>query len=68
MIGLIKLSSPTVLLNWHAKTPHPLLLKALDTNVKTKGGIPLFENSDHVVASFMDDGTPIEVARNWYGG
>jgi pyruvate-formate lyase len=67
VIGLIKLSSPTVLLNWHAQTPRSLLLKALDTNVKTKGGIPLFENSDHVVASFINDGTPPEVARNWYG-
>jgi pyruvate formate-lyase/glycerol dehydratase family glycyl radical enzyme len=67
VIGLIKLSSPTVLLNWHAGTPRRLLLKALETNVKTKGGIPLFENSDHVVASFLKDGTPAEDARNWYG-
>jgi formate C-acetyltransferase len=67
MIGLIKLSSPTVLLNWHSQTPRRLLLKALETNVKTKGGIPLFENSDHVVASFLNEGTPVEVARDWYG-
>jgi pyruvate-formate lyase len=67
MIGLIRISSPTVLLNWNAQTPRWLLLKALDTNVKTKGGIPLFENSDHVVASFINDGTPAEVARDWYG-
>jgi formate C-acetyltransferase len=67
MIGLIKLSSPTVLLNWNAQTPRSLMLKALDTNVKTKGGIPLFENSDHVVASFVNDGTPVEEAREWYG-
>jgi pyruvate-formate lyase len=67
MIGLIKLSSPTVLLNWNAHTPRRLLLKALDTNLKTKGGIPLFENSDHVVTSFLNDGTPVEDARNWYG-
>ncbi len=67
MIGLIRLSSPTVLLNWHSQTPRLLLLKALETNVKTKGGIPLFENSDHVVASFVNDGTPIDIARNWYG-
>jgi formate C-acetyltransferase len=67
MIGLIRISSPTVLLNWHSQTPRRLLLKALETNVKTKGGIPLFENSDHVVASFLNDGTPIEVARDWYG-
>jgi formate C-acetyltransferase len=67
MIGLIKLSSPTVLINWHSQIPHSLLLKALETNYKTKGGIPLFENSDHVVKSFTNDGTPVEVARNWYG-
>jgi pyruvate-formate lyase len=67
MIGLIRLSSPTVLLNWHSQTPRWLLHKALETNVKTKGGIPLFENSDHVVASFINDGTPVEVARDWYG-
>jgi pyruvate formate-lyase/glycerol dehydratase family glycyl radical enzyme len=67
MIGLIRLSSPTVLLNWHSQIPRKLLLKALETNVKTKGGIPLFENSDHVVASFLNDGTPAEAARDWYG-
>jgi formate C-acetyltransferase len=67
VIGLVRLSSPTILLNWHSNTPRWLLLKALETNVKTKGGIPLFENSDHVVASFLNDGTPAEVARDWYG-
>jgi pyruvate-formate lyase len=67
MIGLIKLSSPTVLFNWNAQTPRRFLLKALETNHKTKGGIPLFENSDHVVKSFVNDGTPIEEAREWYG-
>ena len=35
--------------------------------MKTKGGIPLFENSDHVVKSFVNDGTPLEDAREWYG-
>lgn len=67
MIGLIRLSSPTVLVNWNAQTPRALMLKALETNVKTKGGIPLFENSDHVVSCFVKDGTPVEDARNWYG-
>ena len=67
MIGLLKLSSPTVLLNWHSQTPRSLLLKALETNYKTKGGIPLFENSDHVVASFVNNGIPIGDAREWYG-
>jgi len=67
MIGLIRLSSPTVLFNWNAQTPRKFLLKAMDTNFKTKGGIPLFENSDHVVQSFVNDGTPVADAREWYG-
>ena len=67
LVGLLKLSSPTILVNWHAETPHRLLLKGLETNLKTKGGIPLFENSDHVVASFVNDGIPAEDAREWYG-
>jgi formate C-acetyltransferase len=54
-------------LNWHSQIPRWLLLKALETNAKTKGGIPLFENNDHVVASFINNGTPAEVARDWYG-
>ncbi len=67
LVGLLRMSSPTVLINWHAATPHWLLTKALETNMKTKGGIPLFENSDHVVKSFVADGTPLEDARDWYG-
>jgi pyruvate-formate lyase len=67
MIGLIKLSSPTVLLNWHSQIPRRLMLKGLETNFKTKGGIPLFENSDHVVTTFVNNGVPIEEARDWYG-
>jgi len=67
MIGLIKISSPTVLINWNSQTPRSLMLKAIETNYKTKGGIPLFENSDHVVASFVNDGTPVGDAREWYG-
>ncbi|MCR4394634.1 MAG: hypothetical protein NUV31_09725, partial [Dehalococcoidales bacterium] len=67
MIGLLRMSSPTVLINWHSKMPRWLLLKALETNMKTKGGIPLFENSDHVVKSALKDGIPLEEARDWYG-
>ncbi len=67
MIGLLRMSSPTILINWHRDAPRWLLLKALETNMKTKGGIPLFENSDHVVKSFVNDGVPLEEAREWYG-
>jgi len=58
MVGLLRLSSPTVLVNWNSETPRWLLLKGLETNLRTKGGIPLFENSDHVVSCFVNDGIP----------
>jgi pyruvate-formate lyase len=67
MVGLLRMSSPTVLVNWHAGSPRWLILKALETNMRTKGGIPLFENSDHVVKCFTADGTPLADARDWYG-
>jgi len=67
MAGLLRMSSPTILVNWNSNTPHSLLLKGLETNVRTKGGIPLFENSDHVVTSFINDGFLAEEAREWYG-
>jgi pyruvate formate-lyase/glycerol dehydratase family glycyl radical enzyme len=67
MVGMLRMSSPTILINWNAGTPGWLLQKALETNMKTKGGIPLFENSDHVVRSFVNDGIPLEDAREWYG-
>ncbi|MEO0277814.1 MAG: pyruvate formate lyase family protein, partial [candidate division WOR-3 bacterium] len=65
MVGLLRLSSPTVVLNWHKGMPRQLLLKALETNLKTKGGIPLFINSDHIVSKFVEQGVPIEEAREW---
>jgi len=67
VIGLLKLSTPTVGLQWHKGTPRWLLDKAIDTNVKVKGGIPLFENGDYVVKYFAAGGVPVERARDWYG-
>ena len=47
MIGLLRLSSPTILLNWHSQIPRWLLLKALETNIKTKGGTGLKYKGDN---------------------
>ena len=41
VIGLLKMSSPTVSLRWNQGTPGWLLNKGLETNMKTRGGIPL---------------------------
>jgi len=66
VIGLLKLSTPTVGIQWHRGTPRWLLDKGIDTNAKVKGGIPLFENSDHIVKKFTAGGFPVERARDWY--
>jgi pyruvate-formate lyase len=58
VIGLLKMSSPTVSLRWKHNTPRWLLDKGLETNSKTRGGIPLFQNEEHVIASFVRDGIP----------
>jgi formate C-acetyltransferase len=67
MIGLLKLSAPTVALRWNAQTPDWLMDKAIRTNLATKGGIPLFENDDSVIDHYVADGIPIEEARDWHG-
>ena len=67
MVGLLKLSSPTVCLRWNQKTPDWLMEKAIRTNLETRGGIPLFENDERVISSYVRDGIPLEEAVEWCG-
>ncbi|MBQ1399585.1 MAG: hypothetical protein IIY83_03610 [Lachnospiraceae bacterium] len=67
MVGLLKLSSPTVCLRWSDQTPNWLMDKAVRTNMATRGGIPLFENDRHVTESYVKDGIPLEEAVEWVG-
>ena len=67
MVGLLKISSPTVGLKWSRVTPDWLMEKAIRTNLETRGGIPLFENDDAVVAHYVRDGIPYEDAVEWAG-
>lgn len=67
VIGLLQLSSPTLGLRWNKKTPSWLMNKAIRTNMATKGGIPLFENDEVVISSFLEDGIPMEEAAEWCG-
>ena len=66
-VGLLHLSSPTVVINWTSASPHWFMKKAIEVNVQTGGGIPLFENDEHIVSSFVRDGVPLEEARTWIG-
>jgi formate C-acetyltransferase len=67
VVGLLQLSSPTVGLRWNRETPDWLMNKAIRTNMVTKGGIPLFENDEVVISHFVEDGIPVEEAREWCG-
>lgn len=67
VVGLLQLSSPTVGLRWNRDTPDWLMNKSIRTNMATKGGIPLFENDEVVISHFVEDGIPVEEAREWIG-
>jgi len=65
MIGLINMPSPTVNVRWHPELPRFIMTKALETNAKTKGGIPLFQNDQHIIERYVRIGIPVEKARNY---
>nr|MCR5388876.1 hypothetical protein [Lachnospiraceae bacterium] len=67
VVGLLKISSPTVGLKWSKKTPEWLMDKAIRTNLATRGGIPLFENDDAIIEHYVRDGIPYEEATEWCG-
>ena len=67
MVGLLKISSPTVGLKWSRVTPDWLMKKAIRTNLETRGGIPLFENDDAIVSHYVRDGIPYSEAVEWSG-
>jgi pyruvate formate-lyase/glycerol dehydratase family glycyl radical enzyme len=66
MVGLLRLPEPHVTFRWHPGTPRWLLLKALETNTKVKGGIPQFESDTHVIQKWVERGVSLEEARDWY--
>jgi len=67
MVGLLQLSSPTVGVRWNRQTPKWLMDKAIETNMKTRGGIPLFQNDEAVISHYVEDGIPYEEACEWCG-
>lgn len=67
VVAKLKLSSPTVGLRWNEQTPEWLLKKAIRTNLETRGGIPLFQNDEIMIARYIDYGIPYEEACQWQG-
>ncbi len=67
MVALLQLSSPTVGLRWNKQTPDWFMKKAIRTNMATKGGIPLFQNDEVMISSYVRDGVPFEESVKWGG-
>ena len=67
MVGLLQLSSPTVGVRWNKQITDWMMKKAIETNLKTKGGIPLFQNDEVVIQHYMNDGIAYEEACEWCG-
>ncbi len=67
LVGLLQLSSPTVGVRWNRQMPDWLMKKAIETNLKTRGGIPLFQNDEVVIRHYTEDGIPYEEACEWCG-
>lgn len=60
-------SSPTVGIRWNHDTPMWFMKKCIKVNKATGGGIPLFENEEGIIKLFVEDGVPLEEAREWIG-
>ncbi len=67
LAGLMALPEPHFTFRWHPGVPHRFLLKAIETNVKVKGGVPQFESDLHTIEEWMERGASLEEARDWYG-
>lgn len=67
LVGKLQLSSPTVGLRWNSKLPEWIMRKAIRTNMETRGGIPLFENDEAIIPSYVRDGIPFDEAVEWGG-
>lgn len=64
-IGLVKTPEPHVVVRYHRDTPRWFMLKALQTNCKAVGGVPQFQNTEHVADYLVKQGVSLENARDW---
>ncbi len=65
IIGELKLSSPTVTVRWNPKTPDWMMSRAIECNLATRGGIPLFQNDDRTIKQYLLNGIPWNEACEW---
>ncbi|MBI4331011.1 MAG: hypothetical protein HY673_07005 [Chloroflexi bacterium] len=68
VMGLVKYAEPHLVIRWHSKTPQWLMRKALETNLRVGGGVPQFQNSEHIIRYYTARGVPLENARRYQTG
>ncbi|MDP2931345.1 MAG: pyruvate formate lyase family protein [Chloroflexota bacterium] len=68
MAGLVKYAEPHIPVRWHSGIPREIMRKAIETNIKVGGGVPQFQNSEHMIRYMTARGVSIENARDWSGG
>lgn len=64
--GLLRVAEPHVAFRWNKNTPREYTLKAIETNVKVKGGTPQFMNDEHTIKLWTSHGESLEDARDWF--
>ncbi|MBI4192985.1 MAG: hypothetical protein HY525_20935 [Betaproteobacteria bacterium] len=63
--GLTGYAEPHFTLRWTKDTPHWIMRKAMETNIKVKGGVPQFQNGDTTVEYMVKRGVSPENAYGW---
>jgi len=65
IMGFWRFVEPHVGIRWHKKTPRWLMRKALETNLRVGGGVPQFQNGDHIIDWMVRMGVSLEAARSF---
>ncbi len=67
MVGLLSISSPTVTVRWTPEAPRWMMKRAMECNLATRGGIPLFQNDMRTIQKYLDVGISWSEAVEWIG-
>jgi pyruvate formate-lyase/glycerol dehydratase family glycyl radical enzyme len=66
--GQIRMTQPPLYIRYHKDIPEDLMIKAVETNRATGGGIPCFINDAVTLLKFTDRGVPLTDARDYLTG
>lgn len=65
VLGQLRLAEPLASFRWHGRVFHDALIKALETNRSTKGGIPVFHSDLKKIPDLLEAGVSLADARDW---